>query len=86
MLYARVSTKKQADAGNLDRQMERLRQYARENGFTIRAEFMDVASGLNQKRRGLLNVIKLAERGEFKNSSNTPTGWPGLAMHTSSGT
>ncbi|WP_347405437.1 MerR family DNA-binding transcriptional regulator [Moorella sp. Hama-1] len=26
VLYARVSTKKQADAGNLERQMERLRQ------------------------------------------------------------
>ncbi|BCV20187.1 hypothetical protein hamaS1_02560 [Moorella sp. Hama-1] len=36
VLYARVSTKKQADAGNLERQMERLRQYARGNGFTIR--------------------------------------------------
>ncbi|WP_242839680.1 MerR family DNA-binding transcriptional regulator, partial [Desulfofundulus thermocisternus] len=36
VLYARVSTKKQADAGNLDRQIERLRQYARENGFTVR--------------------------------------------------
>ncbi|MGB9804635.1 IS607 family transposase [Desulfofundulus sp.] len=66
VLYARVSTKKQADAGNLDRQMERLRQYARENGFTVRAEFTDVASGLNQKRRGLSNVLKLAERGEYK--------------------
>ena len=66
VIYARVSTKKQADAGNLDRQMERLRQYARENGFTIRAEFMDIASGLNQKRRGLANVLKLAEQGEYK--------------------
>jgi predicted site-specific integrase-resolvase len=66
ILYARVSTKEQADAGNLDRQMERLRQYARENGFTVRAEFTDVASGLNQKRRGLSNVLKLAERGEYK--------------------
>ena len=66
VLYARVSTKKQADAGNLERQMERLRQYARENGFTIKAEFMDVASGLNQKRRGLASVLKLAEQGEYK--------------------
>jgi predicted site-specific integrase-resolvase len=66
VLYARVSAKKQADAGNLDRQMERLRQYARENGFTVRAEFTDVASGLNQKRRGLTNVLKLAEQGEYK--------------------
>ncbi|WP_343105513.1 IS607 family transposase [Neomoorella humiferrea] len=66
VLYARVSTKKQADAGNLERQMERLRQYAGEHGFTIRAEFADVASGLNQKRRGLANVLKLAEQGEYK--------------------
>ncbi|WP_027351993.1 IS607 family transposase [Desulfotomaculum nigrificans] len=66
VLYARVSTKKQADAGNLDRQMERLRQYARERKFNVKAELTDVASGLNQKRRGLTNVLKLAERGEYK--------------------
>ena len=66
VLYARVSTKKQADAGNLERQMDRLRQYTRERNFTIKAEFMDIASGLNQKRRGLTNVLKLAERGEYK--------------------
>ena len=66
MLYARVSTKKQADAGNLERQMERLRQYAREKGFTVKAEYTDVASGLNQKRRGLANILKLAEQGEYK--------------------
>ncbi len=66
VLYARVSTKKQADAGNLERQMERLRQYARGEGYIIRAEFTDVASGLNQKRRGLGNVLKIAEQGEYK--------------------
>jgi len=66
VLYARVSTKKQADAGNLERQMERLRRYAQEHGFTVRAEFADTASGLNQKRRGLASVLKLAEQGEYK--------------------
>jgi len=66
VLYARVSTKKQADAGNLERQMERLRQYAQGKGFTVRAEFTDIASGLNQKRRGLANVLKMAEQGECK--------------------
>ena len=66
VLYARVSTKKQADAGNLERQMDRLRQYTKEHNFIVKAEFMDVASGLNQKRRGLTNVLKLAERGEYK--------------------
>ena len=66
VLYARVSTKKQADAGNLERQMKRLRQYARGEGYIIKAEFTDVASGLNQKRRGLANVLKLAVQGEYK--------------------
>ncbi|WP_273000874.1 MerR family transcriptional regulator, partial [Hydrogenibacillus schlegelii] len=51
-LYARVSTKKEADAGNLDRQLERLRAYAGEKGYRVVAEYTDVASGLNQKRRG----------------------------------
>ncbi|WP_234701986.1 IS607 family transposase [Desulfotomaculum nigrificans] len=69
VLYARVSTNKQADAGNLDRQMERLRQYARERKFNVKAELTDVASGLNQKRRGLTNVLKLAERGEYKKTN-----------------
>lgn len=66
VLYARVSTKKQADAGNLARQIDRLYQYAREHNFTVKAELTDIASGLNQKRRGLTNILKLAERGEYK--------------------
>ncbi|SHG78816.1 IS607 family transposase [Desulforamulus hydrothermalis] len=66
VLYARVSTKKQADAGNLNRQLERLRQYVIESHYHVVAEVTDVASGLNQKRRGLTNVLKLAERGEYK--------------------
>lgn len=66
VLYARVSTKKQADAGNLERQLERLRAYAKEKGYRVAAEHSDVASGLNQKRRGLERVLKMAERGEFR--------------------
>lgn len=66
VLYARVSTKKQADAGNLERQLERLRAYAREKGYRVVAEHSDVASGLNQNRRGLERVLKSAERGEFR--------------------
>jgi len=66
VLYARVSTKKQADAGNLNRQLERLRQYAIKSHYRVVAECTDVASGLNQKRCGLTNVLKLAERGDYK--------------------
>lgn len=66
VLYARVSTKKQADAGNLERQLERLRAYAGERGYRVVAEHSDVASGLRPCRRGLERVLKMAERGEFK--------------------
>lgn len=65
-IYARVSTKKQAEAGNLERQLKRLRVYAEEKGYRMAAEYTDVGSGLNQKRRGLERMLKAAERGEFK--------------------
>lgn len=65
-LYARVSTKNEADAGNLDRQLERLRAYAGEKRYRVVTEYTDVASGLNQKRRGLDRMLKAAEQGEFK--------------------
>jgi predicted site-specific integrase-resolvase len=50
----------------LQRQVERLRQYAQERNYHIAAEYTDIASGLNQKRRGLIRVMKAAEQGEFK--------------------
>ncbi|MBT9281826.1 MAG: IS607 family transposase [Hydrogenibacillus schlegelii] len=65
-LYARVSTKKEAEAGNLKRQLERLRAYAGEKGYRAAVEYTDVASGLNQKRRELDRMLKAAEQGEFK--------------------
>lgn len=65
-IYARVSTKKQAGAGNLDRQLERLRQHAKDQNYHITIECTDIASGLNQKRQGLTKIFKTAERGEIK--------------------
>ena len=53
ILYARVSTKKQQEAGNLDRQLGRLTTFAAEHHWTTTAPLTDVASGLNEKRRGL---------------------------------
>lgn len=61
VLYVRISAEKHADAGNLKRQMDRLRQYAHEHGLTIKTELTDVASALNQNRRGLGFVLRLAE-------------------------
>ncbi|WP_245570757.1 recombinase family protein [Carboxydothermus ferrireducens] len=34
--------------------------------YRIVAEYSDVASGVNQNRRGLERILKAAERGEFK--------------------
>jgi len=70
VLYARVSTKKQAGTRKLERQLERLRAYARERGYRVVAEHSDVASGLNQRRRGLERVLKTAGRGEFRKLLN----------------
>lgn len=54
VLYARVSTyPKKAD---LERQMERLRSYANANGYIIKREYKEIASGMNDNRR-LLNKI-----------------------------
>jgi predicted site-specific integrase-resolvase len=64
-IYARVSTKKQNEAGNLKRQLERLRQYAYQLGFPVR-QYTDIVSGLNQNRRGLDKLIKAAEKREIQ--------------------
>ncbi len=57
-IYARVSTQKQADSGNLDRQIGRLAEYAIAQGHTIQNVFKDVVSGLNESRRGLEKLIQ----------------------------
>ena len=62
LLYARASTKKQQDAGNLDRQLGRLTAFAAEQRWTVVAALTDVASGLNEKRRGLHQLLDLARQ------------------------
>ena len=64
-VYARVSTQKQAQAGNLERQRERLLAYAAHEGYHVVIEATDVASGLNQHRRGLGRLIGEAEKRQF---------------------
>lgn len=62
-IYARVSTKKQEQMGNLARQQERLVAYATANGYEVAVAASDVASGLNTKRRGLAKMVKAAQEG-----------------------
>ncbi len=61
-IYARVSTKKQEDAGNLDRQTGQLSAYAAQQGWPIFAVISDTASGLNEHRHGLQKVLQMVAR------------------------
>ena len=61
VIYARVSTLKQADAGNLERQLSRLASYCLEKGYAIVDSFSDIASGLNENRRGLNKFFSLVK-------------------------
>ena len=57
-IYCRVSTKKQQESGNLQRQQERLIQYCKENHYNIVTIYEEVASGLNDNRRELTKMFR----------------------------
>jgi predicted site-specific integrase-resolvase len=61
-IYGRVSTKKQEE--NLNRQVERLRQYCKGKGYETPIEFIEIASGLNDKRRQFHKMIDAVIRKE----------------------
>jgi len=63
-VYVRVSTKKQQEAGNLSRQRERLLNYCVANGLKVVEVIEDVASGINENRRGLKKLFTLARKGD----------------------
>ena len=56
VLYARVSTYQKKD--DLERQLIRLREYANSNGYIIKKEYKEIASGMNDNRK-ILNKILL---------------------------
>jgi len=56
LLYCRVSTSIQKE--NLERQIEKLKSFAISNGFKIDGVYKDIASGMNFKRRGLLDLLE----------------------------
>ena len=62
VLYARVSTKEQQEAGNLDRQLGRLTAFAAEQQWQVVTALTDVGSGLNEKRQGLQQLLELAQQ------------------------
>ena len=54
-LYARVSGHGQED--NLDRQLDQLKDYAHDHGWSVENTYTDVGSGLNEDRRGLNSML-----------------------------
>ena len=63
ILYARVSAKKQEEY--LKNQIERLESFAREKGWNYEV-ISEIASGVNEKRRGLKKLLNKVRRGEVK--------------------
>jgi len=63
LLYARVSTKKQAEY--LENQVKRLEEYAKSNGWNYTV-IKEIASGVNENRRGLQKLLDKVKRGEVK--------------------
>lgn len=57
-IYCRVSTKKQQESGNLQRQKERLIKYCDDRKYSVLGVYEEVASGLNDKRRQLIKMLK----------------------------
>ena len=64
-VYARVSSEKQVETGNLARQRERLVSAAMDKGYGVAVVVAERASGLNEKRRGLHRLFRLAGEGEI---------------------
>lgn len=62
VIYARVSTKKQETAGNLDRQMGRLTTFIVEKQMSISHVIKEVANGINENRKGLKSILSIIDR------------------------
>jgi len=65
LIYARVSTQKQADSGNLDRQLERLLEYSKQNNYDTVSTHQEVASGLNKNRKELKKLLTIISEGKI---------------------
>lgn len=64
-IYCRVSTKKQQESGNLQRQQERLMQYCQDKGYKVVTVYEEVAGGLNDHRRELTKMFRNLSEADF---------------------
>lgn len=63
-IYARVSSNEQKQKGDLDRQIEFLKGKI-DTQYVLVKTIVDVGSGLNDKRKGLLKLMNLASEGRI---------------------
>ena len=63
ILYARVSTRKQQPY--LENQVRRLEEYAKSRGWEYKI-IKEIASGVNENRRGLRKLLNMVKRGEVE--------------------
>lgn len=63
ILYARVSTRKQH--AYLENQVQRLEEYAKSKGWEYEV-IKEIASGVNENRRGLQKILNMVKRGEVE--------------------
>lgn len=61
-IYARVSSVKQEQEGNLTRQAERLQAEAVSRGYQVVEVITEQASSLNEKRKGLKKLLSLIDQ------------------------
>lgn len=67
IIYARTSTAEQTvQNSSLKNQEKMLREYAKNNKLDVIKTISEVASGNNEDRRGLKNLINLISSGEYK--------------------
>lgn len=59
VLYARVSSVRQEQDGNLTRQTDRLREAAAKQGYEVVTVIAEQASSLNERRRGMKKLLAL---------------------------
>ena len=62
-IYARVSSTRQKQSGDLDRQASTISSYCEGRGFRVSRVYSDVGSGINDGRRGLMKLLKDVARG-----------------------
>lgn len=63
--YARCSTQDQKQHGDLDRQSMRIFEYCTKHKYKVEYIIKDIGSGLNDKRKGFVQLCNLAVEGKI---------------------